>query len=169
MHARSPTGTTGAVGPEADFPGRPPHSIPFSLETRGAAVYAVLASGDRFNLTTNVPRMAQLALRASQPGVSMAATLRESGQTFTTAERQAVMDAARRILTRYEADERRFASLLEAARILGVPISHLREFLRTEDGRRALGYPIVIGDEIRIPMAALEPETRTRFLESVAK
>ena len=155
--------------PHLDFPGRPGHALPFALARTNNQVRAVLASGQQLNLTSTIPRMVELALDSERPRVSMAATLRELGIALSPEEREAVLACATRELRRANEEGREYISLAEASRVLDLPLGLLRDYMRTVEGRRHLGYPIVIGDLVRIPAAALRPSERTAFLDSMDK
>lgn len=152
--------------PDLDFPGRPAHALPFALFRKTNQVRAVLASGELLNLTRTIPRMVELALDAKHPRLSMAATLRESRVTLSPEEREAILACATRALRAAQEERREYLSLTEASRMLDVPVAALRALLETEEGRCLLGYPIVIGDVVRIPAPALRPSERTAFLDS---
>ena len=164
--SQSESARTGPA-PDLDFPGRPAHALPFLLYRKAHQVRAVLASGEKLNLTRTIPRMVELALDATHPRLSMAATLREARVTLSTEEREAILACATRVLRAAQAERREYLSLAEASQVLGVPVAALRALLETEEGRRLCGYPIMIGDVVRIPAPALRPSERTAFLESL--
>ena len=150
-------------------PGHPPHPLPFPISRQGTALLATLASGDQVDLAHLIPRMARAALKAQRPGASMAATLRETRVSFTVSEREAILDCAERVFQDLRQEGQEYLTLADAARLLGLPVVALRAYLRTLEGHRALGYPIKIGDEVRIPAAAVRPGTRREYLDSLGR
>jgi len=153
--------------PQSACPGHPPHPLPFPIARHGTALLATLASGDQVDLAHLVPRMARAAQQAKRPRTSMAATLRETRISFSASEREAILGCAERVLQDLRQAEQEYLSLTDAARLLELPVAALRAHLRTTEGRRALGYPIEIGDEVRIPAAAVRPWTRGEYLDSL--
>ena len=111
--------------------------------------------------------MARAALKTQRPRTSMAATLRGTRVSFTASEREAILGCAERVFQNLRQASQEHLSLTDAARLLGLPVAALRAHLRTEEGRRALGYPIKIGGEVRIPAAVLRPESGREYLDSI--
>lgn len=153
--------------PAPRYPGSPPHPPPFLLQERNGESIARLSSGEELNLTHLVPKMARAAAKAEYPRRSIAASLRglqRRGVLFTAAEWDSLMASALHLLSAIQESERKYVSGAEAARILSIPLSTLREFIETAEGRRALGYPVVIGEEVRVAKAALDPASRPTHL-----
>jgi hypothetical protein len=154
------------------YPGRPPHALPFHVEARGPRAIAHLASGDTLDLTELIPLLARQARRARYPRKSCAAglrALRRTGVRIDGGEWEALITSSLRLVAELEEEDRRYVDEREAARILGVPVSTIHGLLDSEDGRRALGHPVVIGETIRIPRAVLDPCTRVDYLDRSVK
>lgn len=152
------------------YPGCPPYDLPFEVEARGARAIAHLKSGDELDLTGLIPRLAGQARTSAYPRKSVAAGLRalqRGGVQISGGEWEALVQSALRLVAELDQEEREYVDDQEAARILGLPLSAVRRALDSEEGRRMLGHPLVVGDEVRIPRAALDPRTRAEYLDSL--
>lgn len=125
-----------------------------------------LASGADIDVTALAANMAHRAHRAAYPRKSMAATLRQRRLKLTMDERHALMVIAQRQLKALTAPAD-WLSVSAVARELGRPVHELEGMLRTEAGRRELGWPWYIGGVWRIPAVAIRADTRAVYMATL--
>ena len=114
------------------------------------------------------------ALSRRHPRMSLAAQQREALRARVTPSLvQDVLSRARDLLDEQMRDadplrrSGRWLSTAEAALILGVSASWIRQTLETTLGRRSLGYPWFDGRRWHIPAAACDPMTRSTYLSEL--